>query len=64
MNDLLFSAYLSSAAVASEEIVGRDITLVNPIEGSDIHFEVISSPALTARGELDDPQQVSMAPEP
>ncbi|PYS83057.1 MAG: hypothetical protein DMF67_10395 [Acidobacteria bacterium] len=51
MNDLLFSAYLSSAAVASEEIVGRDITLVNPIEGSDIHFEVISSPALNARGE-------------
>jgi PAS domain S-box-containing protein len=51
MNDLLFSAYLSSAAVASEEIVGRDLTLVDPIEGSDIHFEVISTPALNARGE-------------
>jgi len=51
MNDLLFSAYLSSAAVASEAIVGRDLTLVDPLEGSDIHFEVISTPALNARGE-------------
>jgi PAS domain S-box-containing protein len=51
MNDLLFSAYLSSAAVASKEIVGRDLTLVDPLEGSDIHFEVISTPALNARGE-------------
>jgi PAS domain S-box-containing protein len=51
MNDLLFSAYLSSAAVASEEVVGRDLTLVDPLEGSDIHFEVISTPALNARGE-------------
>ena len=51
MNDLLFSAYLSSAAVASEEVVGRDLILVDPIEGSDIHFEVISTPALDARGE-------------
>jgi PAS domain S-box-containing protein len=51
MNDLLFSAYLSSAAVSSSEIIQRDITLVDPIEGSDIHFEVISTPALNARGE-------------
>src|ERR1700755_1762169 len=51
MNDLLFSAYLSSAAVASKEIVGRDLTLVDPLEGSDIHFEVISTPALNARGD-------------
>jgi PAS domain S-box-containing protein len=51
MNDLLFSAYLSSAAVSSSSVVQRDITLVDPIEGSDIHFEVISTPALTARGE-------------
>jgi len=50
MNDLLFSAYLSSAAVASEKIVGRDLTLVDPLEGSDIHFEVISTPALDTRG--------------
>jgi PAS domain S-box-containing protein len=51
MNDLLFSAYLSSAAVESTQVVGRDLTLVDPIEGSDIHFEVISTPALDARGE-------------
>jgi PAS domain S-box-containing protein len=51
MNDLLFSAYLSSAAVVSKEVVGRDLILVDPIEGSDIHFEVISTPALNDRGE-------------
>lgn len=51
MNDLLFSAYLSSATVSSSELVQRDITLVDPIEGSDIHFEVISTPAVNARGE-------------
>ncbi|MDT7605223.1 MAG: hypothetical protein QOF61_3220 [Acidobacteriota bacterium] len=51
MNDLLFSAYLSSATVSSSSVVQRDITLVDPIFGSDIHFEVISTPALNARGE-------------
>ncbi|HEX7175325.1 MAG TPA: ATP-binding protein [Pyrinomonadaceae bacterium] len=51
MNDLLFSAYLSSAAVASEGIVARDLTLVDPIDGSDIHFEVVSTPALDTRAE-------------
>lgn len=51
MNDLLFSAYLSSATVSSSNLVQRDITLVDPIEGSDIHFEVISTPAANARGE-------------
>jgi PAS domain S-box-containing protein len=51
MNDLLFSAYLSSAAVSSSGVVQRDITLVDPMEGSDIHFEVISTPAVNARGE-------------
>ena len=51
MNDLLFSAYLSSAAVSSSEVIQRDITLVDPLEGSDIHFEVISTPALNSRGE-------------
>ena len=51
LNDLLFSAYLSSATVSSSELVQKDITLVDPIEGSDIHFEVISTPAANARGE-------------
>ncbi|MFL6212215.1 MAG: ATP-binding protein [Pyrinomonadaceae bacterium] len=51
MNDLLFSAYLSSAAFSATDVLQRDITLVDPIEGSDLHFEVISTPALNARGE-------------
>ena len=51
MNDLLFSAYLSSAAFSTTEVLQRDITLVDPLEGSDLHFEVISTPALNARGE-------------
>ena len=50
MNDLLFSAYLSSAVVSSPEVIGRDLTLVDPIEGSDIHFEVISTPAVKRAG--------------
>jgi len=51
MNDLLFSAYLSSAAVSSTEGQGRDLILVDPLEGSDIHFEVISTPAFNPQGE-------------
>ena len=52
MNDLLFSAYLSSATVSSTDAVGRDLTLVDPIEGSDLHFEVLSTPALNELGEV------------
>ena len=51
MNDLLFSAYLSSATVSSSDLIQRDITLVDPLEGTDLHFEVISTPAANARGE-------------
>jgi len=43
-DDLLFSAYLSSAAVSSSELFQRTF-LSLPLEGSDIHFEVISTPA-------------------
>jgi PAS domain S-box-containing protein len=52
MNDLLFSAYLSSATVSSSDSVGRDLTLVDPIEGSDVHFEVVSTSALNMQGEV------------
>src|SRR5262245_7476713 len=45
MIGLLFSAYLSSVSFSSSEIAGRDLTLVDPIEGSDVHFEVVSTPA-------------------
>ena len=47
MNDLLFSAYLSSATVSSSDLIQRDITLVDPLEGTDMHFEVISTPPQT-----------------
>jgi PAS domain S-box-containing protein len=46
MNDLLFSAYLSSVGFSSGDPSIRDLTLVDPIEGSDVHFEVVSTPAL------------------
>jgi PAS domain S-box-containing protein len=51
MNDLLFSAYLSSVAVASNQTLDRDLTLVDPIEGSDRHFEVVSTPAVNEEGQ-------------
>src|SRR5437868_13080333 len=51
LNDLLFSAYLSSGTVSSTETLGKDLTLVDPIEGSEIHFEVVSTPALNERDE-------------
>jgi len=51
MNDLLFSAYLSSVSFLTSEIAGRDLTLVDPIEGSDVHFEVVSTPAYDSGGE-------------
>jgi PAS domain S-box-containing protein len=51
MNDLLFSAYLSSVSFSTSEIAGRDLTLVDPIEGSDVHFEVVSTPAVDSIGE-------------
>ncbi len=51
MNDLLFSAYLSSVSFSNNEIAGRDLTLVDPIEGSDVHFEVVSTPAYDSMGE-------------
>jgi PAS domain S-box-containing protein len=44
-NDLLFSAYLSSAGSSGTEPSSRDLTLVDPHNGSDVHFEVVSSPA-------------------
>jgi PAS domain S-box-containing protein len=46
MNDFLFSAYLSGRAVSSVDPLVRELTLVDPIEGTDVHFEVISTPAL------------------
>lgn len=44
MNDLLFSAYLSSAGFSPDQIGRGDLTLVDPDEGDDVHFEVVSTP--------------------
>src|SRR5439155_5395388 len=51
MNDLLFSAYLSSVGFSGSGPSTRDFTLVDPIEGSDVHFEVVSTPALDSAGQ-------------
>jgi PAS domain S-box-containing protein len=51
MNDLLFSAYLSSVGFSGTAPSTRDLTLVDPIEGSDDHFEVVSTPALDSAGQ-------------
>src|SRR5688500_20346600 len=51
MQDLIFASFPLRATVSASEVIQRDITLVDPIEGSDIHFEVISTPAANARGE-------------
>jgi PAS domain S-box-containing protein len=51
MNDLLFSAYLSSVSFSNTEVTGRDLKLVEPIKGSEVHFEVVSTPACDSNGE-------------
>jgi PAS domain S-box-containing protein len=51
MNDLLFSAYLSSVGFSGTAPSTRDLTLVDPIEGSDAHFEVVSTPAFDSLGQ-------------
>ena len=51
MNDLLFSAYLSSVGFSAGDEASRDLTLVDPIEGSDVHFEVASTPAHDSQGQ-------------
>src|SRR5205085_11090425 len=52
MNDLLFSAYLSTAAFSTAEFLQREITLVHPLDGADLHLDGISAPAFDAVGVL------------
>ena len=42
MNNVLFSAMLSSLALDQRSSLRRDLTLVDPIEGSELLFEVIA----------------------
>jgi PAS domain S-box-containing protein len=45
LNNMLFSAALSSLAMDSAESMRREVLLVDPIEGSDLLFELLSSRA-------------------
>ena len=49
MNNVLFSAMLSSLALDQRSSLRRDLTLVDPIEGSELLFEVIARRAPISR---------------
>jgi len=46
LNNLLFSAALSSMAMGGED-ASRDLTLVDPIEGEEVLFEAVTAPTFT-----------------
>ena len=46
---MLFSAALSTSAVAQTELARRELLLVDPLEGSDLLFELLSSRAKDER---------------
>ncbi len=46
---MLFSAALSTSAVAELELARRELLLVDPLEGSDLLFELLSSRAKDER---------------
>jgi PAS domain S-box-containing protein len=49
LNNMLFSAALSTSAVAELELARRELLLVDPLEGSDLLFELLSSRAKDER---------------
>jgi signal transduction histidine kinase len=49
LNNMLFSAALSTSAVAQIEMARRELLLVDPLEGSDLLFELLSSRAKDER---------------
>jgi len=49
LNNMLFSAALSTSAVAQIEPARRELLLVDPLEGSDLLFELLSSRAKDER---------------
>lgn len=49
LNNMLFSAALSTSAVADIELARRELLLVDPLEGSDLLFELLSSRAKDER---------------
>jgi len=46
LNNLLFSAALSSMAMGGED-ASRDLTLVDPIEGEEVLFEAVTTPTFS-----------------
>jgi len=49
LNNMLFSAALSTSAVGHKEMARRELLLVDPLEGSDLLFELLSSRATDER---------------
>jgi signal transduction histidine kinase len=49
LNNMLFSAALSTSAMAHTELARRELLLVDPLEGSDLLFELLSSRAKDER---------------
>jgi PAS domain S-box-containing protein len=49
LNNMLFSAALSTSAVGMTEMARRELLLVDPLEGSDLLFELLSSRAKDER---------------
>jgi len=49
LNNMLFSAALSTSAMARTELARRELLLVDPLEGSDLLFELLSSRAKDER---------------
>jgi PAS domain S-box-containing protein len=49
LNNMLFSAALSTSAVSAAELARRELLLVDPLEGSDLLFELLSSRAKDER---------------
>jgi len=49
LNNMLFSAALSTSAVSMSELARRELLLVDPLEGSDLLFELLSSRAKDER---------------
>ena len=49
LNNMLFSAALSTSAVGEIELARRELLLVDPLEGSDLLFELLSSRAKDER---------------
>lgn len=49
LNNMLFSAALSTSAVTHTDLARRELLLVDPLEGSDLLFELLSSRAKDER---------------